>query len=173
MRNQLVTVCFLILTAMVCVSCSTTRPYADPVNFDASSYINPEDYGYSLFWKPNLEKKNVASSFIPIAFKRDYEYLNEHTNYPRQAMMHNIKGDVKLQIYIDSTGIVQYIDVIETPSPLLTQSAIKVLMEGGFTVATLKGKPVNSFRNFVLVYHLRNIAPNERPTNYRQVPFPL
>lgn len=140
MHNQLVTVCFLILAVMVCVSCSTTH-----TNFDTSTYIDPAGYGYDReLNKKNSEQTSNDSDFIPISVLSGYEAMGNAFQAPQDARRSG-RGKTVLKLYVDSTGTLQRTVTVISGDRAWTRAFLNVIHLLKFKPATLNGKPVNSF----------------------------
>lgn len=151
---------FLITT----ISCSTGKPLfeTDP-NFNPSTYLNPQDYGYDLKMnsKSILSELN-ANPFKPIRLMDGLQDLNESKDYPRSAMRNQIQGEVLLEVYVDTLKKIREIKVIESPSSLLTKSAIEAIVKADFKYATKNGNPVNSFIRIPLEYKFYEVEVRRR-----------
>lgn len=156
MCNQIIKISIFILFAGVLTSCSSSNKivYSEPVNFDASSYINPEDYGYELGTEIYKQDSN-DSTFIPVTFKHRRTELRG-VKYPRAARINNIEGTVILEVYVDTTGAIRHIQVIQSPSLLITRPSVQAILKAEFKPATLNGKTVNSFIRIPIVFRMQH-----------------
>lgn len=62
--------------------------------------------------------------------------------YPRRAVARNIQGLVRLQFDVDADGYARHIQVLESPSPLLSRAAIEALRASRYAAPRLNGQPV-------------------------------
>lgn len=158
MDNQLIVSCALFSLTLLFISCSTTDKVVKttPAIFDAGSYVNPEDYGYDLLRRTRNKPGSVDSAFIPLSYKKGLYYVQSLVEYPQEAIFVGAEGTVILQIYVDSTATMQYINVVQSPSSILTKSSIEAVKQAAFNPATLNGKPVNSYLYFLFVFLVKD-----------------
>jgi protein TonB len=60
--------------------------------------------------------------------------------YPEEARRQGVEGRVMMQVYIDTSGVVDKVEVLKSPSDVLAQSAMKAVYETRFRPARLKGE---------------------------------
>ena len=129
-----------------CAAPENSKLFTPPENFDAGSYINPEDYGYNL----NISDQKTSgllpdSSFIPASVKGGYNHaVKEHLDIPKKVYRNRLKGKVILDAYIDSSSTLQYVKKMQSPAKPLTEATTEVLAKSEFNAATLDSEPVNS-----------------------------
>ncbi len=75
--------------------------------------------------------------------------------YPLPAKMENLQGAVLLSVLIGTDGKVRDIEVISSPSPLLTDSAVKAVSHWEYKPYLLGGKPVETFTTIEIFFSLR------------------
>ena len=150
---------FFTTVAFSLISCSTSKETNKPAatlseqNFDASSYINPQDYGYHLL-NPNEEVPQSAdSSFTPVDY--DGRRMQRKIGYPSRARRMGLQGKVILEIYVDSTGTLQHIRTIKSPSSLLTSPSREAAIRADYKAAQLNQKAVNSFFRIPMLFRMR------------------
>lgn len=129
--------------------------YTPPINFDNSSYINPERYGYDLMGPHDTVPESTDTSFTPI--KIDEEESQQRVNYLRRARRFGIQGKVVLEIYVDSTGMLTNIKEIKSPHNLLAKPSKEAAIKTNYKPATLNGKPVNSFIRVPFLFRMRTL----------------
>lgn len=145
----------IVLCIISCSGSQKTATHTPPANFDASSYINPEDYGYDLMSPHDTIPESADTSFVPIEF--DEEKSQQRIKYPRRARRGGIQGKVILQIYIDSTGTVTNMETVQSPHSLLTTPSQEAVFQTDYNPATLNGKPVNSFIRVPFLFRMRTL----------------
>ena len=78
----------------------------------------------------------------------------ENPTYPKEARAKKIQGTVKLALVIDKDGLPQGIQVQQSPSELLTKSAIKAVGTWRWRPYLLNGDPVEVDTTVIVTYNL-------------------
>jgi TonB family protein len=78
----------------------------------------------------------------------------ENPTYPKEARAKKIQGTVKLALVIDKDGLPQGIQVQQSPSELLTKSAIKAVGTWRWRPYLLNGDPIEVDTTVIVTYNL-------------------
>jgi protein TonB len=78
----------------------------------------------------------------------------ENPTYPKEARAKKIQGRVELALVIDKDGLPQGVHVKQSPSELLTKSAIKAVSTWRWRPYLLNGNPVEVDTTVNVTYNL-------------------
>jgi len=154
---------FIIVLFVVLAACSSSKPplFIPPPEFDSSTYINPKDFGYdsemSIVDGLAGKKLDELKLFSPISFEGGLVAIHDAINYPRSALVNQIQGEVVLDVYVDTTNTIAYVDVIDSPSMSLSRAAVEAVTSVEHTPATYKGEIINSFIRIPLTFKLYEV----------------
>ncbi len=109
-----------------------------------------------------LYKAEIGASFD--GMKSGYEstktfrrWVQSQISYPDVALSNNISGDVLLRFVIDNRGKIKDIEVIDSPSELLSNEVIRVMkIAPKWTPARNKGKKVSVFSTVKIAFNIIN-----------------
>ncbi|MDX2130174.1 MAG: TonB family protein [Chloroherpetonaceae bacterium] len=80
----------------------------------------------------------------------------KNITYPRDAERTGIQGQVIVRVYIAPQGVISRLDVMKSPSKLLSDEVVRVLTEEvQFTPATSAGKPVIGIMTIPIMFKLK------------------
>lgn len=151
-----------LIFAMVLVSLATlqackssryiaSRTFAN--KFDESQYINPQDFGYPLSIKEIEQHPPADTLFLPATVQGGMRAAFSKITYPVEAQTNDIQGKVVLRLYVNKTGKLAKIAVLESPHKLLTKATLEAATQWQYKAATLSGTPVNSFFHVPVNFH--------------------
>ncbi len=79
---------------------------------------------------------------------------NVPPTYPEEARKNRIQGRVIVEAVISEKGIVTKVRAVESPDPMLTESALEAVKKWTYRPATKKGKPVKVFLTATVSFKL-------------------
>ncbi len=133
----------------ICFGCSSERDLiTQPLNFQPDSYLHPNKNGIknaTEFFKKSDEVIG-NSKFVPARINGGTKELISNVKFPYEARGQFQEGQVYLNLFIDETGEVVFIRVLESPDNRLTRYSIYAVRNTDFFPATLNDIPVKSTR---------------------------
>ena len=106
-----------------------------------------------------VEKKRKAHPMpdvqpkYPGGMNECMKIMAKQIQYPREAMIKKIQGQVHVRLLIDEEGSVAEVKVTKSVHPLLDKEAIRVAsLLQKFEPAMFQGKPVCAFVNFPVTF---------------------
>lgn len=148
-------------------SCSSTGNiyFKTSPEFDASTYLNPQDFGYHIeMLSPGNELLNAQGdpSFRPISFKGGLVQLQKNADNPSKNPNYDQRVSVLLEVYVDTTEEITNIKVIKRSHDFVNEQAVKAVLESTPVGAAKDGKPVNSFIRIPLEFYLYGVTTTRR-----------
>ena len=86
--------------------------------------------------------------------KEPVEIQRVQPTYPEEARKNRVQGRVVVRAVIDEKGIVTKVEAVESPDPMLTESALEAVKKWTYKPATKKGKPVKVFLTVTVSFKL-------------------
>ena len=83
-------------------------------------------------------------------------WVNQHLQYPKEALEKKIQGRVTLQFVIEEDGSLTNVKVLRGPDPILNDEAVKVISQSPkWTPGYINGNPVRVIYNYPVVFQLK------------------
>ena len=83
-------------------------------------------------------------------------WVNQHLQYPKEALEKKIQGRVTLQFVIEEDGSLSNVKVLRGPDPILNDEAVKVISQSPkWTPGYINGNPVRVIYNYPVVFQLK------------------
>lgn len=86
--------------------------------------------------------------------KEPVEIQRVQPTYPEEARKNRVQGRVVVRAVIDEKGVVTKVEAVESPDPMLTESALDAVKKWTYRPATKKGKPVKVFLTVTVMFKL-------------------
>jgi TonB family protein len=103
---------------------------------------------------PTAESAAPAPIHVKSDVMQGQKIAGENPTYPKEARARKIQGRVELALVIDKEGLPQGIHVKQSPSELLTKSAIKAVSTWRWRPYLLNGNPVEVDTTVNVTYNL-------------------
>jgi tetratricopeptide (TPR) repeat protein len=117
-------------------------------------------------------QNSLDSISLPVIEKANYKKdlnkaLWENLNYPQEAFLNQVQGDVILSFKITSNGKTGDINVVSTPAEILSVSSILSLngISENWNPCKVNGVPID--KTYLLVYRYR-VLTNSNQLNYHK-----
>lgn len=93
------------------------------------------------------------------------QLIYETVKYPITAIRANIEGDVILSMRISSAGLMDSLNLVQSPNQLLTYSALTAMeaLSGNWTPTVMDDQPIS--KNYLMVFRFRKYL-NSAPVDY-------
>jgi TonB family protein len=102
-----------------------------------------------------LESKKLPSDFVPVE-KQPKPIKIQPPVYPKNAHLNKIEGTVWVKLFVDASGEVQFVKVLETSNKIFNESALVAAMYCQFEPAVMGGKNIAIWVSFPYRYKLNH-----------------
>ncbi len=109
------------------------------------------DFGDEIYIKVEEEPKFMGRSWEAFSY-----WVARQIKYPKAAIKGNIQGQVKIRFVIEKNGSISNIEVLSSPSPILSEEALRVIRESPaeWTPGKQRNTPVRLRFEIPVDFHL-------------------
>jgi len=126
------------------------------------SIINPV-YFHGQEYKKKAEMDMVKAEF--------QSFLNLEMQYPLSDLENGKEGIVKLELTVDSTGLIKDIDVVEAVSAEIDKEAVRLVRYIGFTPAFIGGRNIDSRISLEIRFDIRKYRKACKERGYETIDY--
>ncbi len=148
-KNLMIKLLFPVILLFVGLGCSSNQNLiTQPQNFNPDSYLQPNHYGIknSTEFLKQSDEVIENSKFVPARVEGGLKVLMSNVTFPHKARYQFQEGKVYMNLFIDKTGKIQFVRILESPDVRLSHYSIYAVKNTDFFPATLNDLPVKSTR---------------------------
>ncbi len=148
-KQALIKLIFPGVLLLIILSCSSSRDIIiQPPGFNSDSYLKPNEHGIKNATEFLKKSDEVIenSQFVPARVDGGIKELINNVKYPYESIDQYQEGEVYMNLFIDETGEIQFVRILESPDNRLTRYSIYAVRHTDFLPATLNDFPVKSTR---------------------------